>query len=101
MRKFNGSILCVLILLLTVPAISQKMTWTTKSDAAKERAMTGAAHMMNAEFEQAYQDFSEAVKLDPDFTVALAFMANLSTCQTRKDYTQKALNSASDKTEGE
>ena len=55
MRKFIGSILCMLILLLTVPGISQKMTWTTKSDAAKDLAMKGADHYMNAEFEQAYQ----------------------------------------------
>ena len=101
MRKFIGSIFFVLVLLFAVPAISQKMTWTTKSQAAKDLAMKGAHHNMNAEFEQAYWNFSEAVKLDPEFTVALAFMSNLSRGEARKAYAQKALKSAANKTEGE
>ena len=39
--------------------MSQKMTWTTKSDEAKNLAMSGAKHLMNAEFAQAYDDFSK------------------------------------------
>ena len=101
MRKFTAGILCMLILLFTVPGISQKMTWTTKSDAAKELAGKGADHYMNAEFEQAYNDFSGALKLDPDFTVALVFMSNLTRGETRKAYAQKAVKSAENKTEGE
>ena len=46
-------------------------------------------------------DFSTALKLDPDFTVALVFMANLTRGETRKAYAQKALKSAENKTEGE
>jgi tetratricopeptide (TPR) repeat protein len=101
MRKFTGSVVCLFILLFTVQGVAQKMTWTTKSDAAKDLVAKGTNHMMNAEFEQAYHDFSEAVKLDPDFTIALAFMSNLSAGQTKKDYAQKTLTSAANKTEGE
>ena len=101
MRKFIGSFLCTIILFFTVPGVSQKMTWTTKSDAAKEFAMKGADHYMNAEFERSYGDFSSALSLDPDFTVALVFMTNLTNGETRKAYAQKALKSAENKTEGE
>ena len=38
MRKFIGSIMCMLFLFLTVPGISQKMTSTTKSKEAKDLA---------------------------------------------------------------
>jgi Tfp pilus assembly protein PilF len=101
MRKFNGSILCMLILLLTVQGISQKMTWTTKSETAKKLALKGADHFMNAEFERAYDDFSDALELDPDFTVPLVFMANLTRGTAKEAYVQKALKSAESKTAGE
>ena len=101
MRKFTGLFLPVIILFIGIPAFSQKMTWTTKSDAAKEFAMNGADHYMNAEFERSYNDFSTALGLDPDFTVALVFMTNLTTGETRKAYAQKALKSAANKTDGE
>ncbi|MEP6949027.1 MAG: hypothetical protein ABI863_07135 [Ginsengibacter sp.] len=101
MRKFNGSILCMLIMLFTVPGFSQKMTWTTTSDAAKDLAMKGADHYLNAEFERSYGDFSGALQLDPDFTVALVFMSNLTRGEARKAYIQKTLKSADNKTEGE
>ncbi len=79
----------------------KKMTWTTKSDKAKEIASQGADHAMNIEFPQAYEDFKAALKLDPDFTVALVFMANLTRGETRKAYAEKAIKSAAKKTEGE
>ncbi|MEP6927517.1 MAG: hypothetical protein ABI834_07770 [Ginsengibacter sp.] len=102
MRKFVVGILSMLILLLfTTPGITQKMTWTTKSKAAKSLAEKGAAHYLNAEFERSYADFSEALKLDPDFTVALVFMSNLTRGESRKAYSQKAMKSAANKTEGE
>ena len=102
MRKIIFSIFSMLVL-FTTQGIAQKktMTWTTKSEAAKALAGKGVSHMMNAEFAQAYGDFSEAVKLDPDFTVALVFMANLTAGETKKAYAQKALKSAENKTEGE
>ncbi len=101
MRKFIGVFLCFIVLFLTIPGLAQKMTWTTKSEAARDLAYKGADHMMNAEFEQAYQNFSEAVKLDPDFTVPMVFLSNLTVGQTRKDYAARALKSAANKTEGE
>jgi tetratricopeptide (TPR) repeat protein len=101
MKKFISSTICVLFVLFTLQGISQKMTWTTKSKAASTLGHAGAVHMMNAEFEQAYQDFYEAIKLDPNFTVALVFMSNLTYGNVRKDYIQKAIKSAMNKTEGE
>ncbi|MEO8412727.1 MAG: tetratricopeptide repeat protein [Ginsengibacter sp.] len=101
MRKFISSMLCMVFLLITLQGNSQKMEWTTTSEVASTLGHEGSVHMMNAEFEQAYQNFSEAVKLDPDFTVALVFMTNLTYGNVRKDYAQKALKSATNKTEGE
>ncbi len=91
----------LVLLLFSTAGISQKMTWTTKSKAAKDLAMKGADHMLNAEFAEGYDDLSQAVKLDPNFTVALVLMSNLTAGQTKKDYAQKALKSAAGKTEGE
>lgn len=101
MRKFSVSIMCMLFLFTTIQGISQKMTWTTKSKEAKGFASSGANHFMNAEFAQAYNDFTAAVKLDPDFTIPLTFLANFSTGETRKMYSKRALESAADKTAGE
>ncbi|MDQ6609496.1 MAG: hypothetical protein M3Y85_06725 [Bacteroidota bacterium] len=84
-------------------AMAQKktMNWTTKSTAAHDLADKGSVHFMNAEFEQAYQDFTAALKLDPNFTVPLVFMTNLTTDETKKMYAEKALKSAANKTVGE
>ncbi|GAA4742593.1 tetratricopeptide repeat protein [Flavisolibacter ginsenosidimutans] len=77
------------------------MAWTTKSEAAKELAGNGIGHFMNIEMEQAYQDLSAALKLDPDFTVALVFMANLTAGESKKAFAERAFKSAGDKSEGE
>ena len=77
------------------------MTWTTKSAEAKTLAVQGVNHMMNAEFEQAYTDLSAAVKLDPDFTVPLVFLANLNRGESRKTVAARAIKSAANKTAGE
>ena len=74
---------------------------TTISKAAKELALKGANHFMNVEFAEAYSDFSNALKLDPNFTFAQVFMSFLSTGETAKIYAQKALKSVKNKTEGE
>ena len=79
----------------------KKMTWTTKSEKARELAGQGSDHFMNIEFPQAYEDFKAALKLDPDFTVSLVFMANLTTGETKKAFAEKAIKSAEKKTEGE
>ncbi|MDB5200496.1 MAG: tetratricopeptide repeat protein [Chitinophagaceae bacterium] len=108
MRKIIVSILSMLFLTaIAIPSFSQKkseaktMTWTSSSKEAKELAQTGAGRLMNAEFALAYQDFLAAVKLDPDFTVALTFLSNLTTGATQKSYAQRALKSSANKTEGE
>lgn len=108
MRKIIVFFFTMLILsFLSVPVISQKkplektMPWTTKSKAAKDLASSGADHFMNIEFPQAYTDLLAAVKLDPNFTVALTLLSNLTTGETQKMYAQRALKSAADKTAGE
>jgi tetratricopeptide (TPR) repeat protein len=95
--------LTFILLLVAVTSIAQKktMTWTTKSEKAKELATVGVTHMLNIEFQQAYDHFKSALSLDPDFTIALVFMTNLTTGNTQKEYAQKALKSAANKTEGE
>jgi Tfp pilus assembly protein PilF len=80
---------------------AKTMTWTTKSAAAKEHAMKGMNYLMNIEMPQAYDHFSSALKLDPDFTAALVILSNLSYGETRKMYAAKALKSAGNKTPGE
>lgn len=79
----------------------KQMNWTSTSDAAKDIAVNGAVHIINAEMELGYPDLEAALKLDPNFTVALVFMANLSNGATRKMYADRALKSAANKTEGE
>jgi Tfp pilus assembly protein PilF len=77
------------------------MTWTTKSEEAKKLADEGVALFMNIEMPQAYEKLKKAVELDPNFTVALVFLANLSRGETKKEYAKRALASAENKTEGE
>ncbi|MEO5781975.1 MAG: tetratricopeptide repeat protein [Ginsengibacter sp.] len=108
MRKITVCIPIMLaLLLITIPAISQKksalktMTWTTPSKAAHDLAENGADHLMNAEFPQAYNDLMSAVKLDPNFTVALVFLSNLTTGATQKMYGERARKSSAKKTAGE
>src|SRR4030095_4012302 len=100
MKKIFLGILCVPALIMftltantQVQTVSQKktvdlkqMTWSTKSAAAKEFAGKGADHAINIELAEAYEDFKDALKLDPDFTVALVFMANLTTGETQKAF---------------
>ena len=108
MRKIIVSILSMLFLsVLSIPSFSQKkvkektMTWTTSSPAAKKLAQSGADHLMNAEFALAYQDLMAAVKLDPNFTVALTLLSNVTSGATQKAYAQRAIKSAKNKTAGE
>lgn len=93
--------LLLLFCTITLLAQSQTMTWTTKSEKAKELALKAGTYMKNFETAQAYDLFSQALQLDPDFTVALYFMANLSFGETKKYYSDKALKSSANKTEGE
>lgn len=101
-RKFS-MITMMLCLLLYVAAQSQtkNMTWTTKSGKARELATKGVNHMMNLELPQAYEYVKQALDLDPDFTVALVFMANLSSGAIKNAYSAKAIKSSANKTEGE
>ncbi|RYY00915.1 MAG: tetratricopeptide repeat protein [Gammaproteobacteria bacterium] len=97
------------LFLLAVPVIAQKqvamtensMVWSSKSKQAKKLTATGIFHIMNSENEQAYQDFQAAVESDAGFSVALAFLANLSRGEIKKSFAQRAQASAASKTEGE
>lgn len=95
-----GMLLLLVISLQTI-AGNKTMPWTTKSPAAKQLAWSGANHMMNAEFERAYSDLAAAVKLDPEFSAALALLSNLSRGQARKDFAARAIKSAANKSAGE
>jgi Tfp pilus assembly protein PilF len=85
----------------TAASVQRTMTWTCSSEAAKELGLAGAVHFINAEPELGYQELQDALKIDPDFTVALVFMANMSYGATRKAYQERAIKSAANKTEGE
>ena len=80
------SILFLLLILLSATAQDKTMTWTTKSKKAKELALKGAEHMKNIEFPQGYEYLKQALALDPDFTVALVLMANITNGETKKAY---------------
>lgn len=79
----------------------KSMTWTTNSKAAREWAQKGTVHFLNAEWPQAYDYFSRAANLDPNFTEPLIFMSWMAAGQSKKDLAQKALKSATNKPEGE
>jgi len=97
-------ILGLLSTIIVVPVNAQKkdkmsnsqlktMTWTTKSEEAHKIASEGVDHFMNIEFPQAYESLKKAVELDPDFTVALVFLANLTQGETKKGYAKRAIAS--------
>ncbi len=75
--------------------------WSAKSEAANAHARTALHHMLNIELPQAYAEFSEALKIDPGFTMAQAFMSNLSYGAQKKKFADAALKSSEQKTEGE
>jgi len=108
MKHITAGLFSLLFTFCSMQGISQKkmsgekiMPWTTKSKEAKDLAYKGVDHFLNIELPQAYQDFMSSLKLDPEFTIPLVFIANLSTGDTKKMYTQLAIKSAADKTGGE
>jgi tetratricopeptide (TPR) repeat protein len=100
-RILFSSLLLLGFLFFKNPVVSQKMSWTTNSEEASQQAANGIKHLMNVEFPQAYEDFSNAVKLDPNFTPPLVLLANMSVGATRQAFADRALKSAENKTEGE
>lgn len=111
-KKTFPSLLGALLLLafITSTAYTQKkenksglktMEWTTKSTAAKKLAEQGVLYFMNVEYPQAYEKFQEALKLDPDFSIPLVFLTNITQGETRKKFAERAIKSAENKSEGE
>jgi Tfp pilus assembly protein PilF len=104
MKKKLASLLGIIVFSLfffSGQAQDKTIKWTTKSKKARELALQGAKLAMNAEIQQAYDYFNSALKLDPDYTFALVFMAQVTSGATKKDYSEKAIKSASNKSEGE
>lgn len=117
MRRVSAILLGVLFLSIYSPsAMAQKkeavpakmkagaqktMTWTTNSKAAREWAQKGTMHFLNAEWPQAYDYFSRASSMDPNFTEPLIFMSWMAAGQSKKDLAQQAFKSAGNKPEGE
>jgi tetratricopeptide (TPR) repeat protein len=104
MRKIFVTLVSLFAFLLFIlPASAQKktMTWTTTSDSAMSLAFKGAHYFMNNEPALAYDKLKSALELDPDFTVALAMMGNITSGATQKYYRARAQKSAANKTEGE
>ncbi len=89
--------------LLTVTADAQKktMTWTTTSEKAKTICDEAVNFFFNIEFAQSYEKMNEALKLDPNFTVPLVFMTNLTGGELQKKYREQVIKSLKGKTEGE
>lgn len=110
MKKNLVSVFAFLLLSFFAPdAFAQKqvsmsdgpMPLNAKSQQAKKFAAMGISHVMNVERELAYQDFKAAVENDPNFTVALSYLASLSEGETRKELAKRAKESASGKSEAE
>jgi len=91
----------VIFLLLNFTVMAQQFKWETKSSEARELAKRGMMHMVNIESEMAYEDFQNALKLDPDFTAAQVVLSMLSYGETKKMMAQKAKQSAGNKSAGE
>ena len=96
-----SELLVLLITTLSGVAQTKDITWTSKSETAKNLAIKGAGCMVNFEYALAYDFFKQALDLDPDFTVPLIFMTTLTTGKTQKEYFEKARKSSVTKTEGE
>jgi tetratricopeptide (TPR) repeat protein len=86
---------------ITSNAQNKTMTWTTKSDKAKTLCGEGVGLFFNIEFAQAYEKFNAALALDPDFTVALVFISNLTTGEAQKAFKARTVKSSLNKTAGE
>ncbi|MGE5520098.1 MAG: tetratricopeptide repeat protein [Candidatus Dadabacteria bacterium] len=117
--KLNPKGVCILLLIPTITLSSyaqksvtskmkiqtsyesKKMTWTSKSDKAIAIAHIAAEHYLNAEFPQAYDEFSQAVKIDPNFTVALTFLTYMSKGEVKQQFAERTTKSLEGKTEGE
>lgn len=77
------------------------MTWTTTSEKAETLCSEGSDLFFNIEFAQAYEKMKAALELDPNFTVALVFMTNLTNGELQKKYRERVAKSLDGKTEGE
>ncbi|NTS42407.1 tetratricopeptide repeat protein [Flavisolibacter sp. BT320] len=97
------------LFLVTPVAMAQQMAsmqqgampWSTKSKQAKALTDKAIRHILNVEREQAYHDFKAAAEMDQGFVLPNAFLANLSSGETRKTQGVKTNAIAAGKTEAE
>lgn len=109
MKKIFIALLGFLAFLqFSIPADAQKtetkkntMTWTTTSEKASALCAEGADLFFNIEFAQAYEKMKAALELDPNHTVALVFITNLTRGELQKKYRDRLGKSLTGKTEGE
>lgn len=77
------------------------MTWTTTSEKASELCGEGVNLFFNIEFARSYEKMNAALSQDPNHTVALVFMTNLTQGELQKKYRERLAKSLTGKTEGE
>lgn len=112
MKKYFSCLISILLAFICLSAYPQNtnvklteplktMTWTSTSPEAKALAEKGMNYMLNIETPQAYDNFVSALKMDPNFTVVLVIMSNLTYGETKKKFAALAMKTAADKTDGE
>jgi len=86
--------------LLALQLSAQDIKWTVNKK-ARPYVAKGIGYIMNNENEMAYPEFQKAVALDPNSTIALYYLATITTGNVRDNYSQRAKQSLEGKTEGE
>ena len=102
MKKYTFPICTFVYLCFFLPVHAQQtMPFTSSSDYAKKLVSSGMMHLVNVEYEEAYDDFDDAVKLDPNFALAHFFKGRLSFGESRTKCFAKAQQTAANTTDAE
>jgi len=97
---FLKAIGITLLALLTLQVSAQDIKWSVNKK-ARPYVARGMGYIMNNENEMAYPEFQKAVTLDPNATVALYYLATITTGNVRQNYSQRTMQSLEGKTDGE
>jgi len=89
---FLKTIGLTLLALITLQTFAQDIKWTV-SKKARLYVAKGLGYIMNNENEMAYPEFQKAVMLDPNATIALYYLATITTGNVRNNYSQRAIQS--------